>query len=198
MVKKDKLIKSKSIYSIKNRHSKTNNGIIYENDHITIIPNDGIYDDEMTLFSESNFKFKVRTDKTNKKKHVRGSFVKPLSGNDVWTLNDLKDVEKSDESRIVLKPNYSSLKDFAYYGSAVELIKATVNSVVQNFPGGLQYYINGPAVYTNDNEKWYLVSNEFEIDCWSGGDVLSESNVKNPMRVIMASYKNYEDKDVLE
>lgn len=195
MAKKDKLIKSKSIYSIKNRHSKTNNGIIYENDHITIIPNDGIYDNEMTLFSESNFKFKVRTDKTNKKKHVRGSFVKPLSGNDVWTLNDLKDVEKSDESRIVLKPNYSSLKDFAYYGSAVELIKATVNSVVQNFPGGLQYYINGPAVYTNDNEKWYLVSNEFEIDCWNGGDILSETNVKNPMRVIMASYKNYEDKN---
>lgn len=192
MAKKDKLIKSKSIYTIKNRHSKTNNGVIYENDHITIIPNDGIYNDEATLFSESNFKFKVRSDKTNKKKHVRGAFVKTLSGDESWTLDNLKDIGKTEESKIVLKPNYSSLRDFAYYGSAVELIKATINRVVQNFPGGIQYYLNPPKVYVNDVE-YNLVSNEFEIDCWSGGDIIPPDSVKNPMRVIMASYKNYLD-----
>ena len=31
MAKKDKLIKSKSIYTIKKQHQKTNNGVIYEN-----------------------------------------------------------------------------------------------------------------------------------------------------------------------
>ena len=46
MAKKSKLTKSKSIYTIKNKHSVTNNGVIYENDHFTIIPNDGIFDDE--------------------------------------------------------------------------------------------------------------------------------------------------------
>ena len=56
MAKKDKYIKSKSIYTIKNLHAKTNVGDIYENDYVTIIDDDGIYDDEMALFSESNFK----------------------------------------------------------------------------------------------------------------------------------------------
>ena len=43
MAKKDNLIKSKSIYTIKKNHFLTNDATIYENDHITIISNDGIY-----------------------------------------------------------------------------------------------------------------------------------------------------------
>jgi hypothetical protein len=59
MAKKDKLIKNKSIYTIKKKHASLTDSIIYENDYITIIPNDGIYDDEMALFSESNFKYLI-------------------------------------------------------------------------------------------------------------------------------------------
>ena len=44
---KEKYIRSNSLYTLKEIHKKTNDGIIYENDHITIIPNDGLYDDEM-------------------------------------------------------------------------------------------------------------------------------------------------------
>ena len=78
MAKKDKLIKSKSIYTIKKQHTVTNNGIIYENDHVTIVPNDGLYDDEMALFSESNFKYKIDTTQSSKKRHNRGEFISIL------------------------------------------------------------------------------------------------------------------------
>lgn len=198
MAKKDKLIKSKSIYTIKKQHTVTNNGIIYENDHVTIVPNDGIYDDEMALFSESNFKYKIDTTQSSKKRHNRGEFIKPEGDSgEAWTLNTLSAATvPTEESTIVLKPNYSSLKDFAYYGSAVELIRATVNDIVLRFPGGISYYGEGKApLVISGSPSYYLVSNEFDIDCWTGGGLISSGTVKNPMRVLAASYMNYVDSD---
>ena len=200
MAKKDRLIKSKSIYTIKKQHALTNDATIYENDHITIIPNDGIYDDEMALFSESNFKYRIRTEKNEKKRHIRGEYVKPDgSEDDFWTLEDLSATTETEESKIVLKPNYTSLKDFAYYGSAVELIKATVNDIIQRFPGGIMNYPAeikdiAPKVKIGDKE-YTLLSNEFEIDCWTGGETIASADVKNPMRVLAASYMHYKDGD---
>lgn len=196
MAKKSKLTKSKSIYTIKNKHCVTNNGVIYENDHFTIIPNDGIYDEEdgVAIFSESNFKYKVDTNNNSKKRHVRGDFVKNENNNsDEWTLETLSaHTSVATDSKITIKPNYSSLKDFAYYGSAVELVKATVQDIIKRFPGGLYYNNNDltPTLEIN-GVKYYYVSNEFEIDCWTGGGLISSGNVKNPMRVLAASYKNY-------
>ncbi len=200
MAKKDRLIKSKSIYTIKKQHALTNDATIYENDHITIIPNDGIYDDEMALFSESNFKYRIRTEKNEKKRHVRGEYVKPNGKeDDFWTLEDLSATTETEESKIVLKPNYTSLKDFAYYGSAVELIKATVNDIIQRFPGGIMNYPEkvkdvAPKVKIG-NKEYTLLSNEFEIDCWTGGETIASASVKNPMRVLAASYMHYKDGD---
>ena len=39
------------------------------------------------------------------------------------------------------------------------------------------------------DDEYYLVSNDFNIDCWS--ENVSPENLKNPMRVLSASYKNY-------
>ena len=185
---KEKYIRSNSLYTLKEIHKKTNDGIVYENDHITIIPNDGLYDDEMYLFSDSNFKYRIRTDNNDKKKHVKSPWVLNDSG-DTWTLNTINSAITSNESKIVTKPNYSSLRDFAYYGSAVELIRGTVNDMILRFPGGINYGDkNAPIVMVGD-DTYYLVSNDFNIDCWSK-DVGPE-NLKNPMRVLSASYKNY-------
>lgn len=195
MAKKDKLIKSKSIYTIKKQHAVTNNGTIYENDHVTIVQNDGIYDDEMALFSESNFKYKINNTHSSKKRHNRGEFIKHEGPSaETWTLSTLSAATTpTEESTIVLKPNYNSLKDFAYYGSAVELIRATVNDIVMRFPGGISYYgANAPLVIEEKGTKYYLVSNEFDIDCFTEGTIALGS-VKNPMRVLAASYMNYVD-----
>ena len=201
MAKKNKLTKSKSIYTIKNRHSVTNGGIIYENDHFTIIPNDGIFDEDgdATIFSESNFKYRVNSNNNSKKRHVRGEYVKKDndSDTDVWTLESIGEyTSTANDSKIILKPNYSSLKDFAYYGSAVELIKATVQDVIKRFPGGLSYKNDKFSTPIKIGEKeYYFISNEFGIDCWTGGGLIPSNAVKNPMRILAASYKNYITKD---
>ena len=189
MAKKNKYTKSKAIYTIKNLHSKTNGGNVYEHDHITIVKDDGIFDENMTLFSNSNFKYKVRTEDGGKRKHSNNGWLLNGTG-ETWTLNDIGDGSVSEETSIIPKPNYSSLRDFAYYGSAVELVKATVRDIIMRFPGGIRYYgSNAPTVKVG-SQTYKYVSNEFEIDCWTKGDV-SEELIDNPMRVLACSYKNY-------
>jgi hypothetical protein len=183
---------SKSLYTIKKFHSKTSGGTIFENDHISIIPNDDLYDD-MPLFSDSNFRYRIREEDGNRKKHINSSWVKPENSDDeVWTLDNLGEISISEESKIVTKPNYTSLRDFAYYGSAVELIKATVNDIVLRFPGGLYFYKDNPLSMWVCNTEYYLIANDFNIDCWTANYVDPES-VKNPMRILSTSYENYND-----
>lgn len=193
MARKDNLVKSKSLYTIRKKHMNTNDGAIYENDHVTIISNDDIYNDGMALFSDSNFKYRIRRGNGNKKKHVRGGWARPdeNSSGETWTKKVLSGCMETEETKIVNKPNYSSLKDFAYYGSAVELVKATVNDIILRFPGGLSFYPKKTApIIKVDETDYYLVSNEFNIDCWTAGNIFS-GDVKNPMRILSASYNNY-------
>lgn len=188
-----KYYKDKSLYTIKNVHTKTNKGTIYENDYVTIIQNDGIYD-EIPLFSESNFKFKISENNNNKKRHVKSNWILNDKGDSIWTKNDVKNNIISDESKIVLKPNYTSLKDFAYFGSAVELIKTTIKDIILRFPGGIYYYgDDAPIVKVLNNdiyEEWYLVSNECEIDCWTNNITNLEKGV-NPLHYLFYSYDKY-------
>ncbi len=169
-------------------------GTIYENDHVTIIQNDGIYNDDIPLFSDSNFKFRIGLGSKGKKRHSRRNFVS-LDGTEtnVWTLDNLPLGEKSVDSSIVLKPDYSSLKDFAYYGSAVELIKSTVNDVILRYPAGLYYFPSGsaPTVKVGGTD-YYMVSNSFNIDFWTPIGIV-EDGLENPLRVLGASYMNYEN-----
>ena len=187
-----KLIKEKSLYTIKNIHTKSNVGDIYEHDYVTINRHDDIYDD-VPMFSESNFKFKIKTEKNGKKRHVKNSWIMNGSS-ETWTKNDISTTALSEESKIVLKPNYNSLKDFAYYGSAVELIKATIKNIVAKFPGGLYYYgADAPEVVIG-NTTYYKISNECQIDCWSK-NVSAVEKKQNPLRILSYSYSKYKTAD---
>ena len=187
-----KLIKEKSLYTIKNIHVKSNVGNIYEHDYVTTAGRDSIYDDA-PLFSASNFKFKIKTEDNGVKRHVKNNWVMNGSG-DTWTKDMVDTTTISEESKIILKPNYNSLKDFAYYGSAVELVEATIKNIVANFPGGLYYYgANAPEVIVG-NETYFKISNECQIDCWSKGVTAIEKK-QNPLRILSYSYSKYKTND---
>ena len=192
---KKKFIKDKSFYTIKKHHVNTPGGTIYENDYMTIVQNDDILD-EVLLYPNSKFKIKIRTDENKKKRHVKTPWLLNESGTSEWTKISLPNItEISEESKIVLKPNYSSLNDFAYFGSAVELIRATVNDIIKRFPGGLCYYEKDLAPKVKlDNTTYYFVSNECQIDCWSDG-INNIKQDENPLRYLSYSYNMYVDKD---
>ena len=188
--------KVKSDYTILRRKSRlTSKGDVYENNLMTITPIEVLLPEgQNVIYSDSNFKFSIRTDANLKHRHTKSDWVKTELGGVVWTLEDVIDSTISEESEVRIKPDYNSLRDFAYYGSAVEMVHATVNHVLMHFPGEL-YFSDEPFVaYDRNGNKismtgYYKVYNECEINIET--DFIDENNVENPNRYLCLSIGNY-------
>lgn len=198
--------KIKSDYTLLRKKSQvTEKGDIFENNIMTITPLDTLFTDgQEILYSDSNFKFSTRTDTDTKRKYIKNSWVKNPDGDETWTLGDIDSAPISDESKIRIKPDYSSLRDFAYYGSAVDMVHATINHVIMYFPAELYcsnedfrpidrkgYYLE---TVTFDGEempvsKFKVIPNDFNINIES--DFINEENITNPNRYLALSIQNY-------
>ena len=191
--------KTKADYTIlRKRHQNASNGDIFENDYMTISPMDTIFsEDQDIISSDSNFKFSYRINNNLQKKHAKSGWIKTPGGSEEWRIDDaISGGTISDESKVRIKPNYNSLKDFAYYGSAVELVRGSLNDIIQNFPAEL-YFTNvklkSELEKVNDNvtvpDSWKLISNDFGINAHV--DNISASNVYNPLRYLSLSIDSY-------
>ena len=197
--------KTKADYTIlKKNHLKSSQGDIIENDFMTISPMDNIFDgtEQDIINSDSNFKFSYRISENLQKKHSKNAWIKPPSGDsDVWTLEDtISGGTISDETTIRIKPDYNSIKDFAYYGSAIELIRGSMNDIIQNFPA--EAYITTAKtlnsviqdIYgegtTVESGTSYYVLNDFDIDFHTPN--INEIDVYNKMRYFSLSYDLYD------
>ena len=177
--------KTKADYTIlRKRHQNASNGDIFENDSMTISPMDTIFsEDQDIISSDSNFKFSYRINNNLQKKHAKSGWIKTPEGSEEWTIDDaISGGSISDESKIRIKPNYNSLKDFAYYGSAVELVRGSLNDIIQNFPAELYFSektLKSELEKVNDNvtvpDTWKLISNDFGINAHV--DNINVSNV---------------------
>lgn len=191
--------KTKADYTIlRKRHQNASNGDIYENDYMTISPMDTIFsEDQDVISSDSNFKFSYRINNNLQKKHAKAGWTKTPEGSEEWTIDDaLSGGSISDESKVRVKPNYNSLKDFAYYGSAVELVRGSLNDIIQNFPAELYFSektLRSELEKTNDNvtvpDTWKLISNDFGINAHV--DNINAANVYNPLRYLSLSIDRY-------
>ncbi len=198
-----KRYKSKSDYTLlRNRHQGVPQGTIFEHDHMTISKFDEYFSEQVPVYSDSNFKFSVRPGSNQTKKHTRLNWVCP-DGSDsnedcYWTLENIPDVAKQEESSPKPKADYTTLRSFAYYGSAVDLINATINGVISDFPAELyfsnkEYYINSGRVDVDGNaifDKYYLISNPFRIDIHNRS--IAASEVQDTLRHFCLSADKYE------
>lgn len=183
--------KVKSDYIALNKaKQKTAKGEIFERDIMTINPLEDLFTPgQDVIHSDSNFKFSVRTDQDKSKKHTKNSWLLNPDDEEVWTLSDVDSSPVSDETEVRIKPDYSSLRDFAYYGSAVEMIRATVNHVIKYFPAEL--YFTGEKFEEFEGEgDYYLVSNQFDIVV--DVDYIDETKVDNPYRFLCLHAGNYD------
>lgn len=210
MARKGNRIITKADYTLSNRHALTPKGVIFEHDHATI---QQLEDDEQT-FSESNFRFKIRPGGNPRKRHTRGKWAEWVSNGESgskWTLDTVDDTVSA-EAKIVMKPDYSSLRDFACYGSAIDLVKASINDIVLNFPGSIIltdkpvnvgtdengvtvispiYDITDGKTYTN---KLYEVSNETLVDVDTPYNVTLDAS-QNKLKFLQISASEYVDGD---
>ena len=207
-------ITTKADFTLRRKHKKRGETTIYENDYTTINPLPNALKGEYVI-GDSNFVFTSRLGINAQKKHVRGKFVPNPSGSTdergAWTMDTIIDSGITEETRIRLKPDYSSLRDFACYGSAVKLIQGTVNGVITDFPAEMYlsdetatiYKAENGVGYSFDSEEesamtGYILYNEYDIDITTTN--VQPESVYNPLRyfTLCGSSYTYIDKSGLE
>ena len=207
-------ITTKADFTLRRKHKKRGETTIYENDYTTINPLPNALKGEYVI-GDSNFVFTSSLGINAQNKHVRGKFVPNPSGSTdergAWTMDTIIDSGITEETRIRLKPDYSSLRDFACYGSAVKLIQGTVNGVITDFPAEMYlsdetatiYKAENGVGYSFDSEEesamtGYILYNEYDIDITTTN--VQPESVYNPLRyfTLCGSSYTYIDKSGLE
>lgn len=156
----DTLSKYTKNYSPFVKVSKTVDGDIFEQDFYTIVKGPD-YDSGIQIRG-TNFKVLVDNSRSVSKKY-NNRRVRVLG----YTTPECGDESKVSLLRTPLLSKTHAITDYAYYGSAVELIKASVTDIVNRFPGAIFWPSKNSNSFTIDGEEYLEISNEFEIDCWT-------------------------------
>lgn len=143
-------IKSHSNYVLKKKHQTISDGTIWERDITTIGGVNQFSPGQVPIYKSSNFIITVRNDGKIANQFNQTKWKENESG-DTWTLETISgmtsEFEDQNDVKIVLKQDYYDFCDFAYYGSLTELFRASINDVLQRFPGEL-YGTDTYAYYT--------------------------------------------------
>lgn len=199
MAKNNRYIKSTSTFVKKKFHQNTNDGTIFERDWFTTGAVDKFLPNETPIYANGNFIITVNNDNNQIRDYETNDYEK-INGTDEWTLEEINKSEEKENSNEVpdnlLTNKIYDLRDFAYFGSCLELVRGTINGLLQKFPGEL-YFSQKQAYYTlNDKPKLievdgysYVLSNPFDINI----HLLNIEDVENPLRYFGSNgYKNYE------
>lgn len=182
------LIKTNSNYVIRKKHQTLDNGTVFERDFTTIGGVGDSFNSKEYTYKQGNFVFKINNEIPLPKIYQSNSWEK--NGDSVvWDLETIPNSFDSldDSTKISLKQDKYKLKDFAYYGSCVELIRTSVNDIIEKFPGELYSPISfgeGIAVFKNngellDEEYTYLVTNPFKLDIHTNPSTLTPNDLEN-------------------
>ena len=199
-------IKSHSNYVIKKRHQDTNDGTIFERDITTIGGINRFSKGQLPIYNSGNFIITARETNRTSKDYSNDNWFKNGGENIVWTYQDAtqQSQQKEDSLSIVLKRDYYSLRDFAYFGSCSELIRASITDIVNRFPGEL-YAIKldnkGVNVFkssaSTDNDYYqygdckYLVDNPFDLNLHT--QYINKDDIEDSLRYFCNDgYKEYD------
>lgn len=206
-----RFITTKADFTLRRKHKKGSGATVYEHDYTTITPMPNAFKKEYVI-GDSNFKFTTRLGVNGQKKHTRGKYVPNPSGsteeNGAWTLDTIINSAITNESRIRLRPNYSSIRDFACYGSANKLVQGTINGVIMDFPAEMWLSTSDSiTIYNSNNGVGYsfneltdegaektgkterLLFNEYGIDITT--ENIQETSVYNPLRYLCLCGSSY-------
>lgn len=202
-----KLIKSHSNFIIRRKAQLSSLGPIYERDWMSVSEMDGFAPEAVPVYQSGTFKMTINPTRKPRRKQTYGVWVKN-GEDDFWTLENTDKIEAKVDTTI-LNPNYTSLTNFAYYGSATELVKAGVANILRLYPGEIVLTDTlhtvpapdgdemQPFIYRgNENEydeegiPMYIVDNPFDINI--NNEYQLETEGINPDRYMCLSANKYE------
>lgn len=188
-----------SNYVLRKEHQNVKNGKIYERDWTTVTSLNILRfgSGRKPWYNDGTFVFTTSNIPTYHKRHKLSSSVEE------YTWDDCKN---SDDTVNTVKPKYNStdLRDYAYYGSCVELVRSTVEDIIKNFPGRIKNTGETLKVsYGKSNEGesesdggysyeitgYHILENQFNIDLHHQSITLDDG--ANSMRYFCKSYDSY-------
>lgn len=192
-------IKSHSNYTLRKQHQLVKNGTIFERDWVTIGGTGRFTPGQTPIYSNGNFIFTINNSPSYQKKHKYGHWVTSPDGDIVWTDDEVEDVNLPDTtSDVEVNEVSNDLRDFAYYGSCVELVRASIEDIIKYFPAELYFSGKVTQIVTGNTEdenpfqtvEGFIVDNDFQINLINNNVILSE--YENDLRYLSYSYKDYE------
>lgn len=132
-------IKSHSNYIVQKKHQDVNDGKIYEYDAVTTGNIDQFSAGQIPIYRSGNFLITVNDGNSESRNILSKSWIENGNGNSIWDTSSLSgytsDYEGSLDYKISLKKDNYDLRDFAYYGSCSDLIKNSIENILDKFPG---------------------------------------------------------------
>ena len=170
-----KYSKYTSNYILSQEYQRTEKGVINLRDWTTIGEIERLDKGKKPVFGNGNFKFTVRNIASNPTKHITSKFV------GTFDYNDVKDaLPQNNLTELNLFTN--DLRDYAYYGSATELIRSTIQHILQTFPARIK--ISNERLLNRKvflyNEKFLTVKEVVDLD-FEGVDLFND-NIKIPQK----------------
>lgn len=177
--------KFNSNYLMRSQHQRTNLGNILERDWVTT---NGLNvlrfgSGRNTRYNSGNFLFTSGKVPNYNKKHKLSTETKE------WKWEDCENADDTVNS-VLPSFNTTDLRDYAYYGSCVELVRATVEDIITDFPGRIirsNDRLISDGKYVGDNI--YVMSNPFQIDMHHKITTLDKYD--NEMRYLAKSWSKY-------
>jgi len=177
-----------SNYILSRVHQNTKLGKIWLRDWVTIGSQHQIEKGKKPYYSDTNFLFTDNSYPSYHKKHNFGKWVAH------WIYDDVKD-SKEEANKVKVNTSSNDIRDFAYYGSAVELVKSSVSDIINRFPASISISVDNVTVPDGKGgftpvDSYKYVDNPFNLDfIHTLSDKEKETN--NPDRFLAESYENY-------
>lgn len=199
-----------SNYVLKKRHQVVEGGTIFERDWGTLGERHVIESGKKRVYGDSNFLFTDNNRPGNRYRNSSGEWSEAITQD---TLDQKIDQTVNDTS---ILDTSNDIRDYAYYGSAVELVRVSIENIVKWFPGrfwsgethimsfneeGQPIWINNIITdghhnyaiqYTDletDDCVIYQLANPFTIDFHTTNANLGKYD--NSLRNMPLSYKQY-------
>lgn len=175
-----------SNYIKQKKHQNVTDGVIFERNWVTFGNIHKLEPGKKPFFGDSNFIFTDNNMPVYEKKRDYGKWVAR------FVYDDVKDAI-SDVNEVKVNTNSNDLRSYAYYGSMVDLIRATIEDIIMNFPARL-YSIEENLYLIDADNEWVdthknKISNQFMINLHSEGVMLE--NHENELRYMSLSWRYY-------
>lgn len=195
-----KYIKHNSNYIRTNVHQfLKGNSTIFERDWVTVGSQLNFGPGKIPYYRDGNFIFTTSPIPRYQKKHKNGVTVA------TWTYEDVKDASPV-VNQINLDEHTEDIRSYAYYGSCVELLRTSIENIINTFPGNITTAKEDLGVFKTveefvcggeDIEEKYVplegywpLSNPFDINVYLKNVHLTQYD--NPLRYLTHSFDKYQ------